>query len=402
MNNFLTRTAGFLLAFGIFFTVSCSTFNNTQEGTDTHSDQNLHESLEDLNEQIQDSPQNVDLKIRKARLLFELAKNQSLPAPRLPYYQNLRNTADDIGRQSDGNHSELDNIIEQAWSLEQSNGVALLQQDSTSNFEQYFETIIDHFDNAITIQPDSIVTYNLQATTYYKHGNISKAVESLKVADEIENGSNRTIKERLAYLYLEAGNLDEAIRHYDLLVTEYPDLGHLKHGLVNAYILNDNHQQAVNLLSELSEQYPARYEYQEALATEKFHIFKNEIHQVTSGQSFDSNEANKFIEEIDSISAIFDSLSTQMPAYEETTYRIAAFYKEAAFELNRLAALIDNEESAALTSRVNDLYEQALPYWQELTETNPDNMGYMKNLFEIYVSLDMEEEAEAIQRSFNF
>lgn len=402
MKDFLTRTAGFLLVFGIFFSVSCSTFNNTQEGTGTQSDQNLHESLEDLNEQIQNSPQNVDLKIRKARLLFELAKSQSLPAPRMPFYQNLRNTAEDIGRQSDSEYSELDNIIEQAWSLEQSSGVALLQQDSTSNFGQYFETIIDHFDNAITIQPDSIVTYNLQATTYYKHGNISKAIESLKIADEIENGSNRTIKERLAYLYLEAGNLDEAIRHYDLLVTEYPDLGHLKHGLVNAYILNDNHQQAVNLLSELSEQYPARYEYQEALATEKFHLFKDEVRQVTSGQSIDSNEANKFIEEIDSISAIFDSLSAQMPAYEETTYRIAAFYKDAAFELNRLAALIDNEESAALTSRVNDLYEQALPYWQELTETNPDNMGYMKNLFEIYVSLDMEEEAEAIQRSFNF
>lgn len=402
MNDFLTRTAGFLLAFGIFFTVSCSTFNSTQEETGVNSDQNLHESLEDVNEQIQDSPQNVDLKIRKARLLFELAKSQPSPAPRMPYYQNLRNTADDINRQSDSGHSELDNIIEQAWSLEQSNGVALLQQDNTSNFEQYFETIIDHFDNAITIQPDSLVTYNLQATTYYKHGNISNAVESLKVADEIENGSNRTIKERLAYLYLEAGNLDEAIRHYDFLVTEYPDLGHLKHGLVNAYILNDNHQQAIDLLSELTEQYPARYEYQEALATEKFHIFKNEVRQVTSGQSIDSNETNKFIEEIVSISAIFDSLSTQIPAYEETTYRIAVFYKDAAFELNRLAALTDDEETAALISSVNNLYEQALPYWQELTESNPDNMGYMKNLFEIYENLGMEEEAEAIQRSFNF
>ncbi|MDR9365242.1 MAG: hypothetical protein RI575_07890 [Balneolaceae bacterium] len=46
--------------------------------------------------------------------------------------------------------------------------------------------------------------------------------------------------------------------------------------------------------------------------------------------------------------------------------------------------------------------EYALPLWERLAEINSDNLGYINNLYQVYLELDMQEEAESIERSYNF
>jgi hypothetical protein len=39
--------------------------------------------------------------------------------------------------------------------------------------------------------------------------------------------------------------------------------------------------------------------------------------------------------------------------------------------------------------------------WKKLSENNPDNISYIRNLYDVYVELGMTEEAESIKRSYN-
>ena len=46
--------------------------------------------------------------------------------------------------------------------------------------------------------------------------------------------------------------------------------------------------------------------------------------------------------------------------------------------------------------------EYSLPIWERLAELNPENMGYISNLHQVYLELGMNEDAESLERSYNF
>lgn len=391
------------IAFGVFFTISCASSNVNDSGSSQ-----LSESLQalgDLQNQIEENPADIDLKTEKIKILFEIAQRTPSPALRKPYYQNMYDTARDISYYTDTPSRNVTDQINQAWSFEQSQGITLLQQDSTENLDQYFNSIVAHFDNAITVQPDSMMTYSLKATTLYKHGKIEDAIATLETAADVAGNADTEIEEKLAYLYLESGNIEHAVEIYrQLAQTDMSDTN-IQNGLVNAYILNEQHQEAVELLRKLTESHPDRYEYQEALATELYYIFDNESGQWLSNANSSPPETSDIehlltiLQEVDSI---FNTLQTDLLASERTTERMASFYKNAALTSSRLAEITSGNIHEELRETEIDFYNQALSQWQKLTELQPDNIEYQKNLYQIYLVLNMDEEAQAIERSFNF
>ncbi|MEX0647653.1 MAG: tetratricopeptide repeat protein [Balneolaceae bacterium] len=397
--------ASILLVFGIFFTTSCALFNADTKTENETSVENYERALEDIREEIENAPDSVELKVQQAEILFQIAKSTPVPALRRPYYLNIHETVNEVSALTGSENSELKQITTQAWTLEQSNGVALLQQDDSENFDKHFHSIIAHFDNATTVLPDSLVTYTLKAATYYRHGDVNKAVETLETASEIDNYSDPDTIEKLAYLYLEAGNFEASVNRYQALVDREPENHHYKSGLANAYILNQHHQNAVALLRELVDTFPSRYEYQESLATELYFILDNKISTQVSepgaGQ-LDKDDFDDVISSIDEIITIFDTLETKLPSIQNGLERTAAFYKNAAIKLSQLTAIAPEELQEEIKNKEAELLEKALPLWQRLNESSPENMDYRKNLYQVYLSLEMEEDAEAIERSLNF
>lgn len=395
--------AGFALAFGIFFAISCtSTENVVQTQQDNSSEETFDEQLRNVNERITQTPDNQQLYVEKARLLSNYAATFSSPDQRLILYKNLR----DLSNENSGNQPEIVSIKKDAWNKEHSSGLQLLQKDSDI-FHEQSQTIIAHFDNAITLIPDSLQTYNLKATTLYRIGNLHAAIETLETAKSFKTISTSNLDEKIAYLHLESGNIQEALSFYNQLSEAYPDDENYRNGLINALILNEQHEEAVAILKDLSEQYPARFFYREALATETFFLVKNRSEELLQSDPDELNveeNLNTIIAYLNDSHSIFNALSSDAPVNEESALRIAAFYKNSAHMLSTLAdeLEIEAEKKEELEAMYLAFIENSLPSWERLTEINPNNLDYLVNLKQAYQALGMDEEADAIQRSINF
>lgn len=402
-----TRMASIILAFGIFFAVSCTVFETTEAPIEQTQLQQLNDQINQINQELEEDPNNQDLKIQKATLLSEYASQQSNPSDRYPIYQNLYSLSNEEGPNDNGEISEITDLLVKNWTTEQSSGIRLLQLNRNSEANQHFYEILAHFDNAIVLQPDSLVTYNLMSTTFYENGSISNAIETL------ENGINRTpepspeLLEKLAYLYLETGNTEESIVIYENLVSNNADDNRLLHGLINAYMISQRHSDAITQLEILSDKFPARYYYKEELATQLYFLFGSKTEELFS--DFEAGEPiDEKIEELLEISndahTIYQSLQTDIPANEESLFRMGTFYINSVNNLTSIQSSIPlSTDIDSMIQPVIQMYsDNSIELWEKLTEMNPDNMEYVYTLYNLYIDAGMNEKADSIERSYNF
>lgn len=396
---------GFVLVFGFLFILSCSTFStSTDTAGSLFESENYSAALRAVEEEIRENPNDDSAKFLKARILKSYAVEQHEPENRETVYLNLRNTAEQINQTSVRNKSRTDSLLTSAWKYEQSAGIRLLQQDNTETFDQYFTKIVAHFNNAIAVIPDSSVTYNLKATTYYRHGDLSGAIESLE--QYTNEGFTRPpdMCEKLAYLYLEAGQIDRSISIYESLAENNPDSEVYQQGLVNSYILGEKHKKSVDLLELLTERYPNRAQYRESLATEQFYLFEDNIEQMIEDSGVDqftSEEIRPLINRLNQISDTYEDVNKILPISQERQQRIGTYYLRSANTLKKLMPLSGNESNELLTNKVEDLLNASIPYWQKLYEANPDVTVYARRLIYVYNEIGMEQEAELLEQQIN-
>lgn len=398
-----TRMASLLLAFGVFFSISCSNLENTTSADTADSRlAALQSEIEDINREISGNPGNEELLSQKADLLYQYSQEIEMPANRQSVYLNIRDIADGFKARSNVQPDEIDALLVKAWQTELKSGITLLQKDQADRNESEISLIISHFENAITLMPDSIRTYNLLATTHYQHGNLTNAIETLEIANQKSDQDNSGLKEKLAYLYLESGELTEAELRYRKLVVDQPDNLLYKHGLANVLMLNNKHEEATDLLEELSKEYPTRYVYKESLATELYQVFKQRsASYIENGtiRDLSTDDKQALAGLLSDAHSIYESLQETLPTTEENLYMMATFYKKTSERLEKLSI---NETNNSFADLQNDFLEYSLPLWERLAKLKPDNLGYINNLYQVYISLEMQEEAEAIERTYNF
>lgn len=396
MKYFTTRMVSLLLTFGIFFAVSCTVFEKSQNEEQVSVQDQMLQRMDQIDQQIIENPDNPELKFRKGELLLDMADLMVDPTDRNPIYRNLF----DLSMETD----LLQPLVVQAWSEEQNSGVRLLQSDRNDDTVDHYNDILAHFNNAVILQPDSLVTYSLLATTYYENGSIHQAIETLESAIEISDQDEQEFQEKLAYLYLEAGRTDISVNMYENLVSESPDNHHLLHGLINAYILSNRHEDAILILKGLTDEYPARYSYHEALAAQLYFRFKNSSeHFINGTDDQDERSADQLIQWAIEIDELFNLLISSTPINEENIYRMATFYRNSAGLLINLSEHSDDVESKQEFDRfATDHSEKSLSYWERLLEMDPDNLEYITVLHQLYLDNGMIEEADSIERSYNF
>lgn len=407
MNYSLTRMASFLLVFGIFFAVSCSTFESTEAPENPTQLQQLNEQINRINLELETDPHNRDLKIQKAVLLNEYALQQLNPSDRFPIYQNLYSLNYDGSPTGRSEISEITELLVKAWKAEQSSGIRLLQLSRDNDVNHHFYEILAHFDNAIVLQPDSLVTYNLMSTTFYENDSISNAIEILENAVNQSPEPEPKLLEKLAYLYLETGNTDESIRLYEDLVSNNPTDNRLLHGLINAYMISQHHTDAIDQLVLLSEEFPTRYYYREELATQLYFLFANKINEIyiefDSGETID-DEIEDLLDISNEAHTIFESLQTTIPTNEESLFRMGSFYNNSVYKLSVIQSGFDlsPENISQIQSAIQKYRDNSIKLLERLTEMNPDNMEFVYTLFNLYRDAGMSEEADSIERLYNF
>lgn len=399
-----TRMASIMLAFGIFFTISCTGLKNTDADpstSNTTDSGSFERELARLNEQIQNNSNNGQFRLNKAELLVTHAQTLTPPSSRLPVYKHLTQTADEARSQTPGVSGRIQAVVERAWSAEYNDALRLVQKSPQASREDY-SAITAHLTNSVNLSPANIDSYRLLATIQYTHGYYPDAIQTVQDALSVISDKEDSIlfQEKLAYLYLESGSGDEAIAIYRDIAAEQPDRIQFRHGLVNALIVSGYHEEAVLTLKELMEEHPSRVSYQEILAVENYHYFSKKYEALLNGSSSDI-DPEELVTLLETSNEIYRSLEEDAPMRQELTFSAARFYKEAAQKLEQLAGVRGLNENN-LNQIISDYRNSALQYWERLANINPDNTEYMYNLYELYVSLDLTDEARQLEETYNF
>jgi len=404
-----TRTAGYLLAFGIFFATACATFHSPLDKAEENFNENNYSSaIKILNQYIRDNPNDVEALLFKLRVLDETAKSVHSPHERTDTYREMISTKESIQFMDapDHIHAQTDSIVNIAWNREQQQGIELLQQDESDIYDQNFDKIISHLENALILDPLNETTYNLKATTHYRHGEINKSVSVLEAAGDLIPELSNELREKLAYFYLESGNIEGAIRSYKDLLDSSPDNQNYLHGLVNSYVLGEQHKNAIELLENLIQENSDNNLYKEALISEILFDLNKQIEKaINENNNKPELTATDIALLFTKIEELNSERSIQQISDFESNHSAAGLYKNSAFNLYTLADIVskqDEKEAEELRQVADNFLKSSLSIWEKLAEDNPENTEILRNLYQVYLQLDMKNNAEMIRKNYNF
>jgi tetratricopeptide (TPR) repeat protein len=404
MTDFLTRTTGTLLVFGFFFALTgCSSKVYTlEQAEETFDSGDYRKALEKTSRLLRDDPDNESLHFLNARILMNIAIRQERPETRLDYYREMEYSLNQISASEW--IQESDNLRNHVWDEEYGAAERLFAQEDAGSFSHNFRPVIAHLENALQVQPDNPKAHNLKATAYYRNGDLQLAVETLQTAYNQFDHLPVEMKEKLAFLLLEEGQLEKSIDLYRTLLDENPENIDVKHGLINAYILNEQHDASIELLRGLLETDQENITYHEALATELFFYIQSSVNEMAEGDFSDEEllaRHEQLMADLDEAENHYQFVQENHTNPAEITFITAAFYKNTANHLITLANFGDSELSERFKDKANELLSRSVPIWEQVAERNPENPEIWKSMFQIYSQLDMTEEAEEARSKAN-
>lgn len=393
-----------MLAFGFFFFVSsaCGTLFHSGGQPDEAFEQGEYETaLAAVNERLREEPENRQLLVLKAETLEQLAVKQDHPEERVPYYREMRSTLDILS--GDVQEEQAEEIARRAREHELDEALRLMETRENPDSGAPAR-IVAHLENAILIDPMHADTYSIKSDVHYNSGELAMALETLRRAERYIERLPFAIREKIAFLLLEEGDIPQAIELYEELLEEQPGNNAIRHGLVNAYILGEEHEQSVALLRELLREESENYSYHQSLATELFFLIRERIDLLVEG-SLPAGADEERIEELlgwmEEAETRYESVRELHPDPDEIIYITAAFYKNAASQLIRLSGYQTDNESA-FEEKALELLTRSVPIWQEVTERYPENPEVWRSIYRIYSQLGMEQEAEQARSRANF
>ena len=397
------------IAFGFF--ISCSTLSSNQrpESGDTLTAEDLKNQLGDIEQRISGNPENPEAYYQKGSVLGKLAQRQEVPGDRTSYYRQMQAALSEATQRYERGGKvqrteTIDELLQVNWSYEHNQGVEILQNDSTTNAED-FSRAAAHFNNAIIIIPDSAVSYKMKARALYQNGDTEMAIKTLEAArSQIEDLPGSYI-EQLAYLYLEQDRPQEAITIYEETQPFSEENLNLLHGLANAYITADWHRRAIQLLGRLVKNEPGNPVYLESYGTELYRLGVRHYDSLSSESSMDSLEMAKTRAGADTLFAMaknqFRTLVEGNPQQLEYKQQLADMHKNHAVKLNQVKSLFPEPVQREMQNQLETSLTDAATLYEDLTEQRPDRTVYWENLYQVYSSLGMQERANEVKAKAN-
>lgn len=410
-----------LLACGLFF--GCKTVKNgglSENGP--NSEKGYETALTSANKSIREHPNNPDSYYYKGLILDKLAHSKTDPQRRQPIYAQMRTSllrARDLyktnGRQSSKDFQNIDHILSEDWSNAHNKGVGILKRDSSLSKDS-LQLALSYIQNAITIIPDSAISFRVEADIYYHLGDLDRSIQATKTAMSNDTSDSDEYLQRLAFLYMENQQYDNAISSYKELLQYHPgDVNSLK-GLTNAYLGLGDHQNAASVLQDLSQRDEKNPQYHLAYGVQLFNISQNYLDSLTVIQKTIADStadtvykglpdsvltdsaniveetANNYINNAESqllAAQKLDSTDTS------TLYSLGSFYEDTAAKLIVIKEYLTSPGKVEeYDGRIRDLLQKSLPYLEQVVQNEPSKKKYWKALYKIYRYLDMKDKAD--------
>lgn len=387
---------------------------------------------------INENPDNYIAHYYKGVTLAALAETFENPADRKPYYERSRESLDTAKalmlnqEETPDELEELYDTIIAYWAEEYNAGVNYQTDDSLFNSTpDPYRTSMDYFKNAVTINPDSAMTYQVMASTYFQMEEIENAISTYETAISLLDPPQVDDYEFLISLYLFANRYEPAIRFSEEALEIYPDETSFVQFLADAHIQAGDRDKAVELVEALIAQDPDNPQYRRVLGTQIYQSVDRSSAEVTElyGEMFDlgvelrgqsgaeraeteqriaelQQEIDRLEAEIDEFTAVsieqMERVVELEPESEEANFILAIIYQNRAANLfeRRNNVVNDADLVADLDQRARENLQRARIFYEAAAEINPDNPDNWQSLFQVYTQLGMEEEAlEAMEKA---
>ncbi len=421
MKNYLARMASLLLAFGLLFGCS-STLPDLYQARMNMDEAQYEEALESINREIDENPSNPEAYYLKGNILFELALNHQNPSDRTPLYEDMREAlvqSRDLYRDSSSairsvELNNINNLLNNGWTKEYRSGLTYIESDTLTN-DITFPEALAHFDNAITLVPDSIQAYRHKARIQYRQGNHNAAINTLRsILEQYERPAPATL-EQLAYLYQKTGAFDQAVSLYEEAFRQSEDNTNLVHGLINAYIERGSHQSAVRLLDTLVSRYPGNASYRLTYGGELYQLASAELDTIKSYAGDTPAPTSKSDSRKQAISTHWQRADTLLqkarrqyakadsmnPNSPDIDYSAALFYKNLALDYRAVVPILPNDYTSNAKSTVEEHLKMAIHHLEEAVAQNPENPQFWSQLYQLYSHFGMKEKANKARNKAN-
>jgi len=422
----------------VFLVWSCAADPNIESARLALVQQDFEEVIRSAEAAIQANPESGDGYYYKGVAYAALAPDK--PADqRVDDYERARENlmeARRLYREQEVTSNEaqnLDDIIIETWGYEHNQGVQPLSSDIISTPEDSLRLSRHHFINATTINPDSVLSFNLLAEVNYALGNNEEAEAiSRKIIYEMEEADLYNYY-RFAFFLIEGGRDEEAI---ELLLEAreiYPDEIEIVQEIANAYLRIGKTDEALEVVQELIEHDPENPQYRLVYATQVYQMVQDlddqvrnihdevyemsrEIRQKAREPGTDQQEIERMIAEMEekqenANELIDESFRFSDIAKEELHLALESdpenpdihatlgivYQNRGALMQDKRNMTEDMEKAEEFDRQAREYLERSLPHYEKAAELEPDNTEHWLSLFRVYTNLGMTEEAERAQ-----
>ncbi|MBC6367890.1 lipopolysaccharide assembly protein LapB [Algoriphagus sp. AK58] len=274
--------------------------------------------------------------------------------------------------------------------------------------------------------PDNLRPYSLltlknlafdKALEKYNAEDLEMSYEFFNLAGEIDK-TDSTIHYNAGFLANDLGRFEDAKRHFNYLF-EIPGYNKTNAYYFMVQILSTeekNPEAAFALVSKAREEYPndkvlAEYEIQLLLQLNKMDEAMAQIKDAlandpnNSGLLLRSGYLKEQAGDLNGAMADYKKSVEVDPNFFEGNYYTGALMLEQSREiLAELNALSDDEwekKSQEMGKQADDLYRQAVPFFNKALEIKPDNTDIMIILFQVHTRLKNNAEAEAMNKKIS-
>ena len=317
-------------------------------------------------------------------------------------------------------------LIDRMWGTEHNMGVAYAVGDTTvPKVNAPLEVAVSHFENAVIINPDSIISIDVLAEVHRMRGDYGSAAVAMEKVIEKKSKPAAIDYDRLASYYLQEGDYPKAEKVLIDGTEVYPDSVSLVQKLADTYTNQDKNDEAIQVLRKLIDTDPSNPLYHLVLSTQIYNI-ADAINEEIS-QNYDSlitlnrearrlsgarktaaeNTIKSLVEETQNLENEADVLIAQ--AIEELKISLQydpqnqnAYYTLGVVNQNKAASLFekrnateDNNLAAEINEEANEYLREAMTNYEKAVEIDPDNQNYWRSLFQVYTTLGMMDKAEA-------
>lgn len=367
-----------------------------------------------------------------------MAEDVEPPSDRKEYYEDMVNSmslAKKYFEEMEDPPSEyemMNEVINSVWANEHNAGADILIDDSlrqaTENPEQ---TAIAHFENAIIVQPDSSLTYVVLSSTLFNAGEVDRAVAVFEDAMELMTTPEVEDYDYLINLFFMQGRYEDALDYTIEAREAYPEEDSFVQYLADSYLQTGEPDKAIELIRGLIENDPDNPQYYYVLGTQLYQTSQRVQNEATSLlqrawqmddqlQQLSQDEREELQVEIDELLEEAEDLeeeaiemeneaiaeiesSLELRPEDDSAYNVLGIIHQ-----NRAAAIFDkrnneqadNQLAMEYDQQAREKLEEAMGYYEQAAELNPEETQYWEALFQVYTNLNMTEEAnEAMEKA---